>query len=217
MDVLTGQEEILDGPHHPDIVASGCIDSLFREFRIGTVYLRAVLNRSKQANHFYRAILVSMDELRFICDAMLGRLANWLRILGYDTVFIADIADNELIAIAETQKRVLLTRDTHLLKRKLFRSLSHGFISSNDFREQVRQVIAEWQLTKAHIGTRCLRCNEVLQQTSKASVQNVLPFFVAATQTQFKRCPRCRRVYWPATHHESFQREIDAMFTDCDF
>jgi len=137
---------------------------------------------------------------------MLGRLAKWLRVLGYDTVFSPSLDDPELACIARAEQRVLLTRDTALARRKGLRAV---LIRSDQPREQLLQVVTE--LDKPLAGatlSRCLRCNSALLDVSREVVAGLVPPYVLATQTAFRRCPRCGRVYWRGTHWQRMQERI---------
>lgn len=153
-----------------------------------------------------------MSRPRFICDAMLGRLSTWLRILGYDCAFTPEIEDVDIIARAKKEGRILLTRDRALLKRRALRSLTHLLIEHDGFRDQLVQVIREFSLDRSGVGCRCNRCNVPVEQVSPASVKRIVPFFVAKTEKHFSRCPLCHRVYWAATHRKKMEIEIDRLF-----
>ena len=112
-----------------------------------------------------------MSRPRFICDAMLGRLSTWLRILGYDCAFTPEIEDVDIIARAKKEGRILLTRDRALLKRRALRSLTHLLIEHDGFRDQLVQVIREFSLDRSGVGCRCNRCNVPVEQVSPASVK----------------------------------------------
>lgn len=128
---------------------------------------------------------------------MLGRLATWLRLLGYDTAYLPDADDHALIRIARAQDRVLLTRDVELTRRRGLRFL---LIESEQVEPQVRQVFRTLHLTADHAFSRCAECNEPLQAVGKETVQNAVPPYVYSTHERFLRCPHCGRVYWRGTH-----------------
>lgn len=143
--------------------------------------------------------------MRFIADAMLGRLAKWLRFLGYDTLYFRG-DDSRLLELAEAEGRVLLTRDTRISRhRPAVRCL---FIRSDRVWEQLRQVIEELQLKTEEVGSRCMRCNVLLASIEKAEAKGLVPDFVFKTQDAFSRCPACRRIYWAGSH---FQRMEEAL------
>jgi hypothetical protein len=144
---------------------------------------------------------------RFIADAMLGRLAKWLRLLGVDTVYDRAITDAALIRRAAAEGRVLLTRDRRLLRRRALPA--HLLIRSDDFRAQLREVLAAFPMDPhAEWLSRCARCNSPLQPLPAAAARAVVPAYVRATQTRFLHCARCQRIYWPATHVERIRAEL---------
>jgi len=137
-------------------------------------------------------------DLRLLADAMLGRLATWLRILGHDAEYFRG-EDRDLIRRAWDEGRLLLTRDTRLLRRR--RLPPHLFIQSDHVAEQLRQVVATLGLDPgAPMGHRCLRCNVILEPRTKPEVIGLVPEFVWSHHQDFRSCPRCRRVYWAGTH-----------------
>ena len=141
-----------------------------------------------------------MAAITFLADCMLGRLAKWLRILGYDTAYYSDINDEELVFRALQEGRVILTRDTHLIKRKLARRCL--LIESDQVLEQLKQVIDEFKLkppSRAMLR-RCLLCNTPLKTLSKGKVKGKVPPYVYKTQRSFAYCSRCDRIYWRGTH-----------------
>lgn len=144
---------------------------------------------------------------KFIADAMLGRLAKWLRLLGLDTLYDPHVSDAALLRRAQAEGRILLTRDTRLLRRRQLPP--HLYVRSDDFRAQLRQVVAAFGIDPStHRLERCPCCNTVLLQAVKGEVQSQVPPYVWSTQTSFARCPDCGRVYWPATHVERIEREL---------
>lgn len=154
---------------------------------------------------------------RFLADAMLGRLARWLRILGYDTEYFPG-EDDELIRRARRENRVLLTRDTRLLHRCSggvrgeTNPLPHLFIESDHVMEQLRQVVEALRLTlAAPPGHRCSCCNVVLESRGKDQVVGLVPEFVWSRHQAFWACPRCQRIYWAGTHRQRMEETIKAL------
>ncbi len=145
---------------------------------------------------------------RFLCDAMLGRLARWLRILGYDAAY-ADLPDDALVALAQAEGRVLLTRDTRLVRRPDVGP--HAFIQHDRVQDQLRQVTAAFDLRPGRAGTRCLRCNVALEALPRDAAAGRVPPYVWHTQQQFVRCPACARIYWPGTHWDHMTRELSGL------
>lgn len=149
---------------------------------------------------------------RFLADNMLGRLAKWLRILGYDTEYAFDASDSDLIAQAQSEGRILLTRDTSLIRRKECRN--YIFIRSDHWREQLRQVYEEAGLNCDSLLTRCVVCNARLKAVDKQSVESVVFPYVYKTQERFFKCDHCSRIFWPATHVSRIIDEINNLKED---
>ncbi len=138
-------------------------------------------------------------EARFFADAMLGRLATWMRILGLDVEYEADIEDSLLAARARDEGRLILTRDTRLVKRRAVRERCL-LIESDHVEDQIAQVVGSFGITASRLLTRCLRCNMPLTGVTRASVEALVPRYVYETQSRFSTCPGCARVYWGGTH-----------------
>ena len=147
--------------------------------------------------------------MRFAVDRMLGRLARWLRILGHDVAYGAHLGGRTLVACARREERLLLTRDTRLLR--ICDLPPHLFVVSDHFREQLRQVAAAVPLGGAGVLSRCLDCNRALEELSRDEARDRVPVFVWQTSDRFLTCPRCRRVYWPATHRAHVLAELAAL------
>ncbi|MGE0825174.1 MAG: Mut7-C RNAse domain-containing protein [Candidatus Binatia bacterium] len=144
---------------------------------------------------------------RFLVDRMLGRLAKWLRILGYDSAYLPQLSPQGLMREGRQQGRIILTRDTRFLRQK--NSPPFVFIRDDRFRDQLRQVMTDCQLAPlSHLLTRCSDCNCPLEEIPKEQVQDRVPAYVWQTQDAFYHCARCRRIYWGATHKERILDEL---------
>lgn len=139
---------------------------------------------------------------------MLGRLAKWLRLLGYDTRYDNSADDAALLRIAQAEERVLLTRDRSLARQRGVRAI---WIESQDLLAQVRQVQAAIGPPPDSSLTRCAVCNARLEAIARADVETRVPPYVFQTQDEFCRCPQCERIYWAATHVERMQEVIQAL------
>lgn len=151
-------------------------------------------------------------EHRFLCDAMLGTLARWLRFAGYDTLFDPRCSDSELADLARIEGRWLLTADRELASRAGPRVL---LVVEGGLREQVGQVLARLGLRPdpAAFFRRCSRCNSLIDQVSRDAVRGVVPPFVAARADRFSRCLGCGRVYWPGTHQRRILERLTQLFS----
>lgn len=145
-------------------------------------------------------------EITFAADRMLGRLAKWLRVLGCDVIYGRHLSGHGLIRAARAEGRLILTHDRSLRRKAPPAML---FIDSNDYVEQLRQVLGACAITPgAGLFTRCLVCNSRLEPRDKELVEKLVPPYVFTTQERFSWCGRCQKLYWPATHQ---QRMLDAL------
>ena len=143
---------------------------------------------------------------RFLVDTMLGRLATWLRILGYDAAYFRG-EDRDLLAQAWREGRILLTRDTRLLTRR--RLPPHLAIAGDRVAEQLQQVVCAFGLTPARPpARRCPRCNLLLAAQDKAAMAGRVPDFVWSRHDRFWACPGCRRVYWAGSHRQRMDQVL---------
>lgn len=153
-------------------------------------------------NHEFvnRADCAIIINMRFIVDEMLGRLAKWLRMLGYDTTYNTPTTDSSLVNQAFREQRVILTRDTRLVERKYVPR--YILIKSDKYIEQLRQVIVELNLVpdKNLFFSRCLLCNAEIESIPKNIIKEKVPPYVYETQTNFLHCPKCDKIYWAGTH-----------------
>lgn len=151
-----------------------------------------------------------MGTPRFAADKMLGRLATWLRLIGQDTTYGSHLSGPTLVRHARAEARTILTRDRRVLRQAADVPLL--FIEHDHFRDQLRQVVHHFDLDPiTDIFTRCARCNARVTSVTKAEVADRVPAYVLATQEHFVRCPQCRRIYWPATHHDLVRKEVQRM------
>jgi hypothetical protein len=139
---------------------------------------------------------------------MLGTLAKWLIILGHDVAYFPRIEDADLVALAVLERRTILTRDRRLVQRRAARD--HVLIASQDLPQQVRQVMEErgLRIRRADLFRRCVLCNRPTRPAPRAAVRGAVPPYVYRTKRRFRRCPRCGRIYWRATH---VSRMLDAL------
>lgn len=151
-----------------------------------------------------------LREVRFVLDVHLGRLARYLRMLGFDARWRNDAPDEELARCSAAEHRILLTRDSGLLKRRI---VSHGYrVREADPRRQLAEVVRRLDLTRAIAPfRRCLCCNALLEAVRKEDVADALPPRVRERHDAFRRCPSCGRVYWAGSHHRKMERLISDL------
>lgn len=151
-----------------------------------------------------------LRDLKFVLDVHLGRLAAYLRMLGFDTDYCNRASDPELVRIAAEQQRILLTRDRGLL---LHSAVTRGYwLRQTDSRRQAAEVIHRFDLAGwVRPFTRCMACNGVLRPVSRDAVLERIPPRVAESQDRFLRCPDCDRVYWPGSHYRRMKQWIEEL------
>ena len=153
---------------------------------------------------------MSSEPLEFIADAMLGRLARWLRILGYDVSYESSISDNDFIARAIHERRIILTMDRKLTERESAKNSL--LIKSPSYKEQLKQVITHYNIDyKSGIFTRCLVCNNLLEPIEKEKIKDRVPPYVYSTQDEFDICQQCGRIYWSGTHRTKMLEMLDKI------
>lgn len=145
---------------------------------------------------------------RLLADCMLGRLARWLRLLGYDTAYENDATDHELARRARREQRILLTRDRELSER---RGLETLLIQSQDLEGQVREVRDALGPPADPSLSRCSLCNAALEDVDREDVADRVPRYVLKSHTRFRRCPQCGRVYWSGSHVETMEDQLEGV------
>jgi len=136
-------------------------------------------------------------EARFLVDGTAGRLARWLRLMGFDTEFSNHAADYNMVHRARAEGRVLLTRRKSATALPWAQALH---LQSDDPSEQLAQVAAQYRLPDEAM-TRCSLCNTPLEEVTRESVQEEVPPYVYKTAPSFSRCPGCGHIYWQGTHY----------------
>lgn len=150
------------------------------------------------------------DGPRFAVDAMLGRLARWLRVLGYDTWYHESVEDPLLVRLADEEERVLLTRDRHLLRElRPARALE---VRQDDPLLQLQQVVDALALEPpSELFTRCLLCNAPLLVLPDDEAQALLPPGVRGIAGGVRQCPVCGRVYWGGSHVRRMRAALERV------
>jgi uncharacterized protein with PIN domain len=150
---------------------------------------------------------------RFLADCNVGRLARWLRALGYDASYHTRIGDAELVREAAAESRVVLTRDRDLTKRRVIQSgvVRAILIRDDDVTKQLRQVFAELGLELKEALTRCIECNSELQPRVASTVAERVPHYVRMTQSRYSECPDCGRIYWAGTHWQRMREVLAGL------
>lgn len=149
-------------------------------------------------------------ELRFVADAHLGRLAAYLRMLGFDTLYRRDYEDEELAQISAREKRILLTRDRGLLMRTI---VTWGYCLRNtDPSRQLAEVVRHFDLMPSISPfRRCMHCNSPLQKTDKEAISGRLLSQTREHYNEFFVCPQCHRIYWKGSHYRRMTLLIESV------
>lgn len=147
---------------------------------------------------------------RFVLDVHLGKLATSLRMLGFDTLYRNDYADEELAHISSTEERILLTRDRGVLMRSV---VTHGYyVRETDPQQQVVEVLRRFNLFGSVAPfQRCLRCNGLLSPVSKETIIDQLPPQIKQEVDEFHRCIDCGQIYWKGSHYERMQKFVEGV------
>ena len=140
--------------------------------------------------------------MKFAADTMLGRLARWMRLLGFDVLYPETVDDKELLKFAD--ERIILTRDKELGKKE-----NVFLIKSVRIDEQLKQVMNELKLEIKAPLSRCSVCNHLLVESDKKSVENLVPERVYNNHNTFWRCPDCNRIYWKGSHYDKIIRKVE--------
>jgi uncharacterized protein len=153
------------------------------------------------------------DEPRFVLDVHLGRLAAYLRMLGFDTLYPDDYRDEELARLSSEEQRILLTRDLGLLKRSI---VTHGYyVRETNPQRQLVEIVKQFNLITL-IGAitpfrRCLSCNGPLDSVEKATILDQLQDDTRKYYDEFWRCQKCAKIYWKGSHFQRMQKLIDSI------
>lgn len=145
--------------------------------------------------------------MKFILTKELGRLAKWLRILGFDAEYFTESQESALIIKALQEDRVILTRNLHLVRHAGIKMLH---IKPDYVNEQLRQAVKELSLApdKSLMFTRCILCNEILHTIEKEKVKDRVPEYIFKTQNDFVTCPKCLRAYWQGSHWGNVEKTL---------
>ena len=144
----------------------------------------------------------------FIADCHLGKLAKYLRVMGFDTLFFSTIDDNDLIVLANEQGRIILTRDRLLHERK---NAPTFYLNSINNLEQLQELQAEYGIKEYSLLSRCIVCNNRLQSVEKSKIEDQIPEKVKKYFSEFEICSKCERIYWRGDYYKRMMLTIDAI------
>lgn len=151
-----------------------------------------------------------LRDLRFVLDVHLGKLAGYLRMLGFDSQYANSSTDPELVRIASDEQRVLLTRDRGLL---MHAAVTRGYwLRQTESRRQAAEILRRFDLGASVCPfTRCIACNVLLHPAARAEVLDRIPPRTAELHDEFRRCSGCGRVYWRGSHYRRMRRWIEEL------
>jgi len=150
--------------------------------------------------------------MKFLCDQMLGTLAKWLRIYGFDTYFAtSEVDDSDLIEISKKENRTLITRDKQLIINAKRENLKVIELNITDLDEQLKQVLKDVEVDKLKILSRCILCNSIIEKIEKEKIKNKVPPRVFENNDEFWFCKKCNKIYWRGTHTEDMIKKTDEL------
>lgn len=144
----------------------------------------------------------------FIADCHLGKLAKYLRMMGFDTLYFSTIDDNDLIDLACEQERLILTRDRDLHEREKAPTF---YLTPTDNLEQLQALQDNFNIKSYKLKARCIVCNTQLDSIEKSQIIERIPEKVKAYFTEFDICSTCSRIYWKGGHFKRMQTVINAI------
>jgi len=146
--------------------------------------------------------------MKFTCDSMLGRLAKWLRFLGYDTLFNPKLSKDKLISLSKKENRVFLTKDKKLLKKIDYFDVY--IVKNDDFPNRLREIVQEFDLNiKDNLFILCSECNSKVTKIEKSEIENRIPEKVKLYQEEYWYCNSCDKIYWKGTHYERMKKFLE--------
>ena len=153
--------------------------------------------------------------MKFIVDHNVGKLVKRLRMMGCDTLFFTGEDDWQMVITALREGRVILTRDSRVMKMGVISSgrVRAIFIESDNPEEQLKQVAETIDLANCGTGflTICLECNRRLEERTREEVKDRVPPYVYKTQEKYMECPSCRKIYWRGTHWQAMSEELEKV------
>ncbi|UCF12169.1 MAG: Mut7-C RNAse domain-containing protein [Thermoplasmatales archaeon] len=150
--------------------------------------------------------------MKLLCDQMLGSLAKWLRILGFDTFYAnKEITDEELLNIAKIEKRTIISRDKELILRGKKQNISAIEIQNTDLDDQLELVLNLIEIDEKLVLSRCTLCNKILEKIEKNKVEGKVPKKVFDNNDEFWFCNKCKKFYWTGSHYKKITDKIDGI------
>jgi len=151
-----------------------------------------------------------LRDIRFILDVHLGKLARYLRLCGFDTLYDNSYEDHVIVSVSASENRIILTRDIGILK---YSSVQHGYwLRSDQPGQQFREVIRRFDLKEQiDLFTRCMACNGIIQPVEKRQVADELPEGTRRYYHEFYQCRQCGKIYWKGSHYYDMIKRIERL------
>jgi len=150
--------------------------------------------------------------MKFLCDQMLGTLAKWLRIYGFDTFYAnSRISDAKIIKISKDENRILISRDIELLQIAKRENIKTIGLKTIDIDEQIKAVLKDLKFEKSQVLSRCISCNSKVEEISKDKIIEKVPKKVYECNEKFWYCKNCNKIYWKGSHYEKMIEKINNL------
>ena len=147
--------------------------------------------------------------MKLLCDQMLGSLAKWLRLCGFDTAFATQTTtDESLLKKAQKEQRVLITRDKQLIAQAKKNLILVIEIKTIDLDVQLTTILKHISINPEDILSRCSECNTPLISVEKDTIKSHVPPKIFSEKNCFWRCPSCKKTYWKGTHYDAINKKI---------
>lgn len=151
------------------------------------------------------------NRKKFLLDENLGKLAKWLRMLGYDTAIYKSISIEKKIFLCSKERRIFLTRSKKNAKRK--ENFSRILIRTEKYDDQLQEILHLLELNNEILFSRCLECNSKLQEISAGKVYDLVPENVIHNFSDFKICRKCGKIFWCGSHYDAMKYKLKNLLT----
>jgi len=150
--------------------------------------------------------------MRFIVDSMLGDIARWLRMLGYDTLYSRKYEDWEILKIADRDGRIIITRDIGLFNKARKKGLKVVYVEPSSISDMLASIARKTglELYFKPNKTRCPYCNTELEVLAKAEALSLVPSFIGVKYDRFWCCPKCNKVFWQGRHWKTINSILES-------
>ncbi|MCD6176944.1 MAG: Mut7-C RNAse domain-containing protein [Candidatus Cloacimonetes bacterium] len=151
------------------------------------------------------------NKKKFLLDENLGKLAKWLRMLGYDAAVYKSISIEKKISLCKKERRVFLTRSKKIVRRK--EKFSRILIKTEKYDEQLREIIHLIEFDNEMLSSRCLECNYKLQELQVEKIKDIIPENVKHNFSNFKICRKCGKIFWKGSHYTAMKSKLKNLLT----